>query len=104
MLAHASSLSLLRPAWRWLLGLCWLLSLVGVRTAVLSRFESLAFATGIVALCSARRVYLALLTLQANHKPSLALPLIAYLRQKNVPGPFMCLSTLIRPSSYVQFL
>ena len=32
-----------------------------------------------LALCSARRLYLALLTLQANHKPSLLLPLLARL-------------------------
>jgi len=85
VLAHASSLSLLRPTWRWLLALCWLLSLIGVRTAMLSRLESLAFATAIVALCSTRRVYLALLTLNANHKPSLALPLLAYLRLLGPP-------------------
>ena len=43
------------------------------------RYEALAIATVTVALCSARRMYLALLTLAANHKPSLMLPTISRL-------------------------
>ena len=45
-----------------------------------SRFESLALATLVVALCSARRLFLAILTIHANHKPSLVLPLLSKVR------------------------
>ena len=86
VLAHASMASLLRPPWRRLLGILWLASFVGVHTALVSRWESLAVATLFVALCTARRVYLAILTLGANHKPSLILPLLSYLESRCLRG------------------
>ena len=76
VLAHASTTACLRPSWRFLLASLWLLSLLSVNSKLTSRFEALAFAAFIVAICTARRLYLALLTLRANHKPSLALPLL----------------------------
>ena len=97
ILAHAASMAVLRPAWRWLLALLWLVSLVAVNSGVASRFEALAFATSVVSLCSARRVYLAILTLRANHKPSLALPLLSYCYMRLVGPPAASADLVVTP-------
>ena len=75
----ASRTALVRPVWRRLLTGAWLLSLCLVNTEVISRYEALAFATFVVALCALRRLRVAVLTLRANHKPSLLLPLLSRL-------------------------
>ena len=64
VLAHASSLALMRPAGRAALALLWVVSLVAVNSGYISRVESLAVAICVVALCTARRLYLALLTMR----------------------------------------
>ena len=69
VLAWASRTALVRPVWRRLLTGAWLLALCAVNAAVVSRHEALAFATLVVSLCAMRRLRLAVLTLQANHKP-----------------------------------
>ena len=46
---------------------------------MISRYEALSFATLVVALCALRRLRVAVLTLRANHKPSLLLPLLSRL-------------------------
>lgn len=79
ILAHAARISLLRKRWRNLLTLLWLALATSLYSSLLSRYEALLVATGVVTLCTARRIYLALLTLRANHKPSITLPLLAQL-------------------------
>ncbi len=76
VLGWASRYAVLGPRWRRVLLCLWFTAFASVNLGLISRFEALFFATSVVALCSARRLYLALLTLQANHKPSLLLPLL----------------------------
>jgi hypothetical protein len=84
-LAHAPILfwatryALLSPRRRRAALALWLAVFGFVNSRVISRHECLALITASVALCTARRVYLAILTLVANHKPSLLLPLLARL-------------------------
>lgn len=79
ILAHAARTAVLGEGWRRLLLFLWVNTLVAVNSSVASRYEGLLVATVVVTLCTARRVYLALLTLGANHKPSLLLPLLGRL-------------------------
>ena len=83
----ASRTAVLGPSWRRTLFVAWAISLVLVNLAVISRRETLLLATFVVALCSARRIHLALLTLRANHKASLALPLLSRLFGWNNTSP-----------------
>ena len=76
---------------------------------VISRRETLLLATFVVALYSARRIHLALLTLRANHKASLALPLLpassagtTHRRRRSAappPTPSSASSTSRRPTT-----
>ena len=83
----ASRTAVLGPSRRRTLFVAWAISLVLVNLAVISRRETLLLATFVVALCSARRIHLALLTLRANHKASLALPLLSRLFGWNNTSP-----------------
>lgn len=79
ILLWATRYALLSPRRRRAALAFWLAVFGLVNSRVISRYECLALITATVALCTARRVYLAILTLVANHKPSLVLPLLARL-------------------------
>mmetsp|Transcript_32939 Transcript_32939/g.105036 ORF Transcript_32939/g.105036 Transcript_32939/m.105036 type:complete len:1137 (+) Transcript_32939:233-3643(+) len=79
ILLWATRYALLSPRRRRAALAFWLAVFGLVNSRVISRYECLALITATVALCTARRVYLAILTLVANHKPSLLLPLLARL-------------------------